>query len=522
MRIFVCAIKGSVPIPPAGPAYVAAALLAAGYQVRGLAFDWTDKDACKPLFDWCDIFMVGGLSCHWKEIEYLLKLSNRLGIPSVLGGGIVSADPELVTKALRPTLSIIGQGEVTSVEAVKVLSSRCEKESVDGLAWLSSTGVRRSNPRKDIADLDALPFPAYELFNNGRWEDSHPSDIDYLSLWDNPREYPLVASRSCPFHCTFCWHTSGSKYLRRSVSNVLSEIKMAIKKHNITVVSIVDELFGCSKEWIEEFCIAIKPLNINWWVALRATQADPALLKMMRDAGCYMVSYGFESYSEKVLDSMQKRIKPSDIDCAIKNTQEANLAIMAQFIFGDPAETLDTAAETIDCWKKQSEAQIFMGMIWCCPDSLNYRRAIEKGLIKDRLSFHKNIFQSLNLTLMSDNEYYGLALRINKLNALESCWPSSTLFGNTLSVVCPHCNAALSYNNFSMPSLSKARLLCRECKQRFQVSTSIYKFVVRSLAMILPSSSITYKTWQKGRKIIDKLIMTIRLTIVLTLISFLL
>ena len=114
-------------------------------------------------------------------------------------------------------------------------------------------------------------------------------------------------------------------------------------------------------QWIKkrllEFCDGIKKLkseiswDLKWSPQLTVHSVDGDLLKIMKEAGCELISYGFESFSPIVLKSMGKPITPQQIDNAIKETLKAKIAIQANFIFGDIAETKETAEETLNYWK---------------------------------------------------------------------------------------------------------------------------------------------------------------------------
>jgi hypothetical protein len=174
---------------------------------------------------------------------------------------------------------------------------------------------------------------------------------------------------------------------------------------------------------------------------------------------------------------------------------------MAQFIFGDPAETPETIEETVAFWRQNPT--IFAGNIFVCPDSPNYRLAIRRGLIKDRLAHQKDIFRLLNLTQMTDAEYERFAVRLLKMNVLEVPWPKADYQHGTLRVRCPHCRQSVSYGNFTLPPLQRGRVICRSCRQRFFVSRDAYRFGMRVLAHCMPEWAWPYSLWRQARRVAD-------------------
>ena len=135
------------------------------------------------------------------------------------------------------------------------------------------------------------------------------------------------------------------------------------------------------RERVLEFCRRIKPYHVNWDVQMRVTDPDPEMLDAMRDAGCRLGSYGLESGSQAVLQSMRKHTKIPDLVRAVDMTYSARLQVQGNYIFGDPAETVDSAAETFSLWLKQRKVGINMIPIEVYPGTPLYKGAVKNGLI---------------------------------------------------------------------------------------------------------------------------------------------
>jgi radical SAM superfamily enzyme YgiQ (UPF0313 family) len=112
-----------------------------------------------------------------------------------------------------------------------------------------------ANPKRPrIRDLDDLPLPAWDLF---------PLE-NYLSEghgWgvNRGRSMPIVASRGCPYQCTFCsnpnmWTT---RWVVRKVDNVIEEIVLYINKYNATNFDFQDLTAIVKKDWIKDFCLKL-------------------------------------------------------------------------------------------------------------------------------------------------------------------------------------------------------------------------------------------------------------------------
>ena len=81
----------------------------------------------------------------------------------------------------------------------------------------------------------------------------------------------------------------------------MEELELVIPKYKINLISILDELFAFNEERIIEFCNRLKeliktvPWEVKWGCQMRVDKLNTNILKIMKDAGCYMISYGFES-----------------------------------------------------------------------------------------------------------------------------------------------------------------------------------------------------------------------------------
>ena len=86
---------------------------------------------------------------------------------------------------------------------------------------------------------------------------------------------------------------------------------------------------------------------MRWITNSRADTVDKEMLGWMKRAGCWMIAYGFESGSQKVLDNAKKGITINQIKDAAKWTEEAGIKVWGYFIIGLPGETKESIAETI-------------------------------------------------------------------------------------------------------------------------------------------------------------------------------
>jgi radical SAM superfamily enzyme YgiQ (UPF0313 family) len=217
------------------------------------------------------------------------------------------------------------------------------------------------------------------------------------------------------------------------------------------------------------------------------------MLRKLKDSGCYAISFGFESYSQKVLNSMKKPITPKLIDNAIKLVFEEKMPLQGNFIFGDKAETKETAKETLDYWKKNCKGQIKIYFIQPYPGSDIYNHCTEKGIIKDRLEFIKNEMSHLtwyNMTEdMTDSDIDDLKKEIidSRKKYFKYTTPLKLKKDNkgkknryNITTKCPFCNEKIEYKNCPIDNklYYTVQLFCRKCNMAYYAVSKSYKFTV--------------------------------------------
>ena len=514
---------------PLGLAYISAALKRAGHAVDILNsnhFAGPVNEIVRKFMQGkhYDCMLTGGISTFYGQLKELIEAVKKQDskIKVILGGGVISSEPDLIFNALRPDYGVIGEGEETIVELLACLARGGDVSLVNGLIFKKPDGkIKITAPRASINDIDTLPYPDFQGFQFEQYlEHMHPSDQLGLDLFDRPRSYPIIGSRSCPYSCSFCFHPIGKHYRQRSLDAIMDELKHNALRYKINIIALYDELFANDRERVLDFCrrmkefLATLPWECRWGCQLRVDRVDDELLKAMKESGCFNISYGFESYSPQVLKSMKKQITPEQINRAIELTLKHAISIQGNFIFGDLAETAKTAKLTLDYWKEHANAGIILSFINPYPGTQIYQKLIERGVIKDRLDFISNhIFDVINMTeKMSEAEFGRLWFDILRAKLRFRTYARSYRLLNgdngtvTIRVECPHCRQIIEYGNFYV--LSKmvlfAMLYCRACRRRFYVSSRFYRWFTRlSIIMThLPGSAYVLfrKVWSFVKK----------------------
>jgi len=421
----------------------------------------------------------------------------------ILGGPIITSEPELVFNELKPDFGIIGEGERTIIELLEHLEkNKRDFKKVKGIVYKDENGKAVfTGKREPIENIDSLPWPDFEGFEFEKQLDNLHSNYHYSThIFDYPRVYPILGSRGCPFNCTFCYHYD--RYRQRSIDNVMEELTTMVKKYKINVILPYDECLSANRERLYELCRRIKKLreeiswDLKWCPQLTVHNIDKESIKVLKDSGVDTISYGFESYSPIVLKSMRKPITPELINRTFHETINAGIGIQANLIFGDVAETKETAKETLDWWKKNCKGQIGMGFIQPYPGSEIYNYCLKKGIIKDKLNFIKNEISQghwFNMTeKMSDEEIKQLKKEILDLTSeyCEFVRPISITKTKPniyeFRVKCPFCSEINDYKNCFIKNIWSYGfyMVCRHCHMRFFIVSFIQKLAYKHYSKV--------------------------------------
>ena len=308
---------------PVGMPSICSVLKNAGYEVdvqnqnheTGLIKDIVSNKLKNSYYD---IIFTGALSMMYPNIRDLVQFIREVSPSSkiVVGGGIISAQPEIMINLLKPDYGIVFEGEETCLELVKCLESNGDCSKINGLVFRKNGDIIKTPPRNQIMNLDALPFPDFEAFGIQKYIDNQKSD--YLAFGDHDymRPYSIISTRGCAYNCTFCYHTTGPKYRIRSIENIIGEIKFALNMYRVNHFFFFDELFAYDKQRVLEFCKQLReiydntPWPIRMFCNLRVDCADEEIINALKSVNCVSIGLGLESYSLPILNSMKKNITP--------------------------------------------------------------------------------------------------------------------------------------------------------------------------------------------------------------------
>tara|TARA_B110000438_G_C15813098_1_gene650643 strand:+ start:1639 stop:3294 length:1656 start_codon:yes stop_codon:yes gene_type:complete len=345
-----------------------------------------------------DMIGIGGLTTTYARIKELAPLIRKKSPDSLFvgGGGWSSYNPDEILQ-LIPELDLIciGEGEITFSELYdEVNNNTNDFEKVNGLCLRDGNSFKFTGPRALIADLNTVPYPAYDLFETDIYFENSSVLYSY-EAFISKRRASVVWERGCPRGCTFCSHNgmsridlqniygegdrrAGEKLVRLSdkendtfqlparwptAEYAVNNIKLLQEKFDVDFITIVDENMTSNKKWTNEFCdLYVKEglhETIKWGTLGDAPSVatNPELVQTMVDAGCTYVSFGFESASDKVLNQdIQKGQTRSHLQKTIDTIKQSKLKPITTFMIGNEHENIDDLMETVDFWIQNDAA----------------------------------------------------------------------------------------------------------------------------------------------------------------------
>ena len=352
---------GQDAVPPLGLAYIAAALKSAGHQVsavdavgegldRYTRLDWTPYTLMHGLSE-AEILQrvdptaeIIGLSCMF-SVEWIavrsLATALRRAFPRasiVLGGEHANACPEYsLEDCPAADICVLGEGEETIVALANAIADGTPLRYVAGLVLRDGSEIVRTGPRKRIRALDDIPWPDWTIFPITNYIDNR------LSFGaDLGRSMPILASRGCPYQCTFCsspqmWTTL---WRARTPELLLAEMKHYMQRYRVTNFDFYDLTAIVDKKWIIAFTELLKKehMEITWQLpsGTRSEAIDDTVCRLLYESGCRIINYAPESGSEPELKRIKKKVVPERMLASMRSAHAAGLQIKANFIFGLP------------------------------------------------------------------------------------------------------------------------------------------------------------------------------------------
>lgn len=336
-----------------------------GYQAHGLTFD---EIIDRIPADTEVIGFSAMFSGEWPVLRDLIQ-AVRDRFPNALlvaGGEHITGLTEFSLRDC-PALDVCvrGEGEHVFYEVLEAYRDGGDFSEVGSIGYLDPDGhyVERGGLSR-IREVSAIPWPDWpEGYMEQFWNAGKSYGVQ------SERDMPIMASRGCPYQCTFCsnpqmWTT---RYILRDVEDLIGEIKSYQKRYNITALQFYDLTAITKKRWTLEFCNRLmeEGITLKWSLpsGTRSEALDKEILGLLKKTNCNYLVYAPESGSPDTLKRIKKRIDLDRLTESVLEAKRQGIIVRTNLIIGFPHETRTHIFETIRyglylAWKGADEVSI--------------------------------------------------------------------------------------------------------------------------------------------------------------------
>jgi len=272
---------------------------------------------------------------------------------TVAGGPHPSGDPHNILKYLHQLdFAFRGEAEIGFPRLLDMIGGNSKHvenlSGIPGLIWRRRDIINVNDPGY-ISNLDEIDFPSWDLLEPHKYPEAC-----HGAFAKNFPTAPIIISRGCPFHCTFCAGKSitGPIIRIRSLDNVFKEMEHLNKNFGIREFLIEDENLTLYRKLVTTFCERIingSLSGISWSCpsGVRIDTLDGEIINLMEQSGCYSIGLGIEFGTQKMLDLTKKQLRLKTIRNTVNLVRHSNIKTTGFFMMGVPGETLDDIKKTI-------------------------------------------------------------------------------------------------------------------------------------------------------------------------------
>jgi anaerobic magnesium-protoporphyrin IX monomethyl ester cyclase len=292
---------------------------------------------------------------------------------------------------------LLGEAELSLLELTNALTAgETNLFAIEGLAFKHNDAVVKTKRRSVIKELDALPFPAWDIIDMEPYRKMWLKHTGFFSM-------NMGTTRGCPFKCNWCAKPIyGNRYNSRSPQNVITELKMLKQQFGFEHIWFCDDIFGLKPGWVKEFADLTEKEGLSFRFKMQG-RVDLLLqennIRDLARAGCDNIWMGAESGSQKILDAMDKGTTVEQIYEATHLLKKCGVKPSFFIQFGYLTETKDDIEKTIAMINELLPYEIGISVSYPLPGTVFFEK------VKSQLVEKTNWKDSDELALMFRNTY---------------------------------------------------------------------------------------------------------------------
>jgi len=400
-------------IEPLGIMYISSAIKKVGHDVDLVLTSDNLEEKIKMFNpDFVAYSIMTGDQNFYDNINKNLK--SKFKFFSIAGGPHPTFFPEFLKDSSFDAICL-GEGEI----AIQQFLNNPSSLQTPNFWFKTDKGIIKNTIQPLIDSLDKILFPDREIV------------FKFPEIRDGPIKH-FIASRGCPFNCSYCFNESFSKLYKekgkrtrfRSVDNLLEEIKQVIDSSPTKFVYFQDDTFTLDIKWIKEFAEKYpKQIKLPFHCHIRPNTLNEEIIKLLKEAGCYSAHIAAESGNDRLRNEILNRnMSREQIVSASKLLKKYDIKFMLQNILGIPEGNLKTDMETLELNIECNPDYAWVSIFSPYPGTRLGELCKEKGYYSgDFRDLDNNFFNSSKLNF---SEEYKLQLaNLQKLFAIFVEYP---------------------------------------------------------------------------------------------------
>ncbi|MFH1308994.1 MAG: radical SAM protein [Patescibacteria group bacterium] len=339
-------------------------------------------------------------SCQSKNVLEICETIKEIdrNIKIVVGGVHASALSENIIKNHKTIdFVVVGEGEETLLDLVENLNKEVKDfKNIKGIVYREKDDSLIINEKREhIKNINKIPLPARHLL---KIEDYIKINVPHGPYAKEKRVGNILTSRGCPGMCLYCasWKFFGRQFRARTIDSIFKEIDLLIKNNKIKEIQFEDDNLTFDKKRAKEIFKRLKGYNLSWCTpnGVRIDTIDKEMLKLMKESGCYQLTFGIESGNKRVLHKViRKPINLDKIKPIIDEAKKIGVLVHLFFMVGLPTETKKEMLETLKFAKYLNPDSASFAIAAPLPGSDLYDYAIKNNLLLDGFKFEDTIYR---------------------------------------------------------------------------------------------------------------------------------
>lgn len=417
---------------PIGMGYIAAVMLKNSLEVDVLDIDEKrySREKVEEIIKNTKC-QIAGISSFVTQYKYTKWLATRIrelrpDMKIIIGNSLPTTMADFIKGKIPFDYLVIGEGEETMAELITALGMKTPIEHIKGIAYLKDGNLIMTEKRPFI-DVNNIPYPAWHLFN-----------MDYytsipIAMSGKQKAARIFSVRGCPYHCKYCYHIFDYTPRKRTVDNIMGEIKELNRLYGVTYIAMSDDLFTVDKKYVMEFCSRVKNKMpwLHWSTTSRINILDDMLIKEMKSAGCDWICAAIESGSQRIMNEMLRGTTVEQAAEAVKLLRDNKVWAEFPFMMGYPTEDEQSIADSVDFCVKNG-VMVQFNFVCPYPGTPLFNEPEIRAKITDMEDFMLRIGDGrdfvINLTNFKDEELFELRKQAERKISNAYCRRNLLLF----------------------------------------------------------------------------------------------